>query len=42
MDPFSVSVPPLIEEELDPVNNSWDSDRAHHGKVIIENVGMSH
>ncbi len=40
VDPFSASVLPLLDDELDPLNNKWDSDHGQHA-VIVEDEGES-
>ena len=41
VDPFSATVLSLLEEELDPLQNMWDSDREYHEELHVENGGES-
>lgn len=42
MDSISAAVLPLLEEELEPLGNTWDSDRGHHENTVFENTGKLH
>ncbi|KAK3874632.1 hypothetical protein Pcinc_020451 [Petrolisthes cinctipes] len=38
VDSVSAAVLPLLEEELEPLGNTWDSDRGHHENAVFENT----